>query len=109
MWYVFPQYDGLGFSSTSKYYAINSLAEATAYLDHPTLGPRLCECVDALLSVTGRSAHEISRSPDDMKLKSYMTIFTHISLDNSAFGRVMDKYFEGHRDPKSLELIRGDQ
>jgi uncharacterized protein (DUF1810 family) len=54
MWYKFPQYDGLGFSSTSKHYAIKSPAEAEAYLDHPTLGPRLRECVDALLSVTGR-------------------------------------------------------
>ena len=70
MWYIFPQYEGLGFSPTSIHYAIKSPNEAEAYLEHPILGPRLRECVDALLAVTGRSAHEIFGSPDDMKLKS---------------------------------------
>ncbi len=66
MWYVFPQYDGLGFSSTSRHYAIKSREEAEAYLGDPVLGPRLGECVDALLAVTGRTAHEIFGSPDDI-------------------------------------------
>src|SRR5436309_2583571 len=70
MWYIFPQFDGLGFSSTSKHYAIKSLAEAEAYLAHPVLGPRLVECAEAALGVEGKTATEIFRSPDDMKLKS---------------------------------------
>ena len=109
MWYIFPQYDGLGFSATSKHYAIKSLAEAAAYLEHPILGPRLRECVDALLAVTGRSAHEIFGSPDDVKLKSSMTLFAHVSPEGSAFEQVLDGYFEGQRDGKTLELIRNDQ
>jgi uncharacterized protein (DUF1810 family) len=107
MWYIFPQYDGLGFSCTSIHYAIKSPNEAMAYLDHPTLGPRLSECVDALLAVTGRSSHEIFGSPDDMKLKSSMTLFAHISPEGSAFEQVMDGYFGGRRDGKTLELILG--
>lgn len=109
MWYVFPQYDGLGFSSTSKHYAIKSPAGAAAYLDHPILGPRLRECVDALLSVTGRSAHGIFGSPDDMKLKSCMTLFAHVSPEGSMFEQVLNKYFGGQRDGKTLELVRGDR
>ena len=108
MWYVFPQYVGLGFSSTSRHYAIKSLEEGAAYLDHPVLGLRLRECVDALLAVTGRSAHEIFGSPDDMKLKSCMTLFAHISRENSALLNVLNKYFDGQQDQKTLELIRGD-
>jgi uncharacterized protein (DUF1810 family) len=107
MWYVFPQYDGLGFSPTSKHYAIKSPEEAEAYLGHPVLGPRLGECVEALLAVTGRSADEIFGSPDDMKLKSCMTLFAHISPEGSAFEQVLDKYFDGHRDLTTLELIQG--
>ncbi len=107
MWYVFPQYDGLGFSPTSKHYAIKSPEEAEAYLGHPVLGPRLGECVEALLAVTGRSAHQIFGSPDDMKLKSCMTLFAHISPEGSAFEQVLDKYFDGHRDLTTLELIQG--
>src|SRR4051794_20112481 len=70
MWYIFPQLDGLAFSSMSKRYSIKSLAEAEAYLRHPLLGPRLVECCNAVLGVEGRSAYEIFGSPDEMKLKS---------------------------------------
>jgi len=107
MWYVFPQYDGLGFSATSKHYSIKSLSEAAAYIDHPILGPRLRECVDALLAVTGRSAHEIFGSPDDMKLKSSMTLFAQVSSEGSTFEKVLDKYFGGQLDVKTIELVRG--
>ncbi len=107
MWYVFPQYDGLGFSPTSKHYAIKSPEEAEAYFGHPVLGPRLGECVEALLAVTGRSTHQIFGSPDDMKLKSCMTLFAHISPEGSAFEQVLDKFFDGHRDLTTLELIQG--
>jgi len=109
MWYVFPQYDGLGFSATSRHYAIKSPVEAEAYLGHPVLGPRLGECVDALLSVTGKTAHQIFGSPDDLKLKSCMTLFAHISAEGSAFDQVLARYFEGQRDAKTLELVRGDR
>jgi uncharacterized protein (DUF1810 family) len=108
MWYIIPQYDGLGFSSTSKHYAIKSPKEATDYLDHPILGLRLRECVVALLSVTGRSAREIFGSPDDMKLKSSMTLFAHVSPEGSVFEQVLDGYFGGQRDGKTLELVRSD-
>ena len=106
MWYVFPQYDGLGFSSTSRHYAIRSLEEARAYLNHPILGPGLRECVGALLAVTDRTAHEIFGSPDDMKLKSSMTLFAHVSPEESTFEQVLDRYFGGRRDGKTLELVR---
>jgi uncharacterized protein (DUF1810 family) len=97
----------LGISPTSIHYSIKSPAEAEAYLDHPVLGPRLRECVDALLSVTDRTAHEIFGSPDEMKLKSSMTLFAHVSPEGSAFEQVLDGYFGGQRDGKTLELIRG--
>ena len=106
MWYVFPQYAGLGFSSTSRHYAIKSLEEGATYLGHPVLGPRLRECVDALRVLTGRSAHEIFGSPDDVKLKSCMTLFAHLSPEGSVFESVLDQYFDGHRDQKTLELLR---
>ena len=79
MWFIFPQIEGLGFSSTAKHYAIKSLEEARQYLDHPVLGPRLLECAEAVLAVEGRSASEIFGSPDDLKLKSCMTLFESVA------------------------------
>lgn len=105
MWYIFPQYDGLGFSSTSKHFAIKSLAEATAYLNHPVLGPRLRECAQAALDVEGRSAHEIFGSPDGMKLKSCATLFAEVSPAGSVFEQLLEKYYRGERDDKTLDLI----
>ncbi len=109
MWYVFPQYDGLGFSSTARHYAIKSLAEGEAYLDHPVLGPRLKECSEALLSVDGRNVHQIFGSPDDMKLRSSMTLFALVSAEGSVFEKVLDKYFEGQRDRKTIDLVDDDR
>lgn len=105
MWYVFPQFDGLGFSSTSKRYSIKSVLEAKAYLSHPVLGPRLTQCVDAVLRVEGRSAHEIFGSPDDMKLKSCATLFARVSPEGSVFHQLLDKYFQGEQDPNTLALL----
>jgi uncharacterized protein (DUF1810 family) len=105
MWYIFPQFDGLGFSATSKTYAIKSMAETEAYLSHPILGARLMECAEAVLTIEGRSAYEIFGSPDDMKLKSCATLFAQVSPVNSVFERLIDKYFEGERDRKTLELL----
>jgi uncharacterized protein (DUF1810 family) len=105
MWYIFPQFDGLGLSVTSRRYSIKSVAEAEAYLSHPVLGPRLTECAEAAVRVEGRSAHEIFGSPDDMKLKSCATLFAHVSPAGSVFDRLLSKYFQGERDDKTLRLI----
>jgi uncharacterized protein (DUF1810 family) len=107
IWYIFPQFDGLGFSSMSKRYAIKSIAEAKAYLSHPVLGPRLIECADAVLGVEGRSALEILGSPDDMKLRSCATLFACASPAGSVFDRLLDKYYQGERDNKTLHLLGG--
>ncbi|HEX9116918.1 MAG TPA: DUF1810 domain-containing protein [Anaerolineae bacterium] len=106
MWFVFPQIDGLGHSPISKHYAIKNLAEARAYLDHPVLGPRLRECADAVLAVRGHSAAELFGYPDDLKLKSSMTLFAQVAERGSAFGRVLEKYFGGEQDANTLRLLR---
>jgi uncharacterized protein (DUF1810 family) len=108
MWYIFPQFDGLGFSSTAKHYAIRSLAEAKAYLEHPVLGPRLLECAEAVVSLEGRSATEIFGSPDDLKLGSCATLFASVSSPGSVFDRLLGKYYQGKRDAKTLRLLTGD-
>lgn len=105
MWYVFPQIAGLGVSETSQYFAIRNLAEAKAYLAHPILGPRLIECADALLALEGRTAREIFGSPDDLKLRSSATLFAHVSPARSAFQRVLEKYFDGASDERTLRLL----
>ena len=105
MWYVFPQIDGLGFSATSQRYSIKSIEEARAYLRHPLLGKRLVECCEAALAVEGRSAREIFGSPDDMKLRSCATLFASISPPGSVFDQVLDVFFQGEHDPKTLDLL----
>jgi len=108
MWYVFPQVEGLGFSSMSAKYAIGSIDEAEAYLEHPLLGSRLLECFEALLGITGRTAHEIFGDPDDMKLKSSATLFASVSPSGSVFHRLLDRYFDGEQDERTLELLGVD-
>ena len=105
MWFVFPQYEGLGFSATSIRYAIRSGAEARAYLAHPVLGPRLVKCAEAALAVSGRSTLDVFGSPDDMKLRSSATLFAQVSPAGSVFERLLDKYFDGERDEKTLRLM----
>jgi len=105
MWYIFPQFAGLGFSSMSSRYAIQSLAEAKAFLAHPVLGPRLLACAEAVVSIDGRSATDIFGSPDDMKLCSSATLFACVSSPGSVFDRVLDKYYQGTRDDKTLRLL----
>jgi uncharacterized protein (DUF1810 family) len=105
MWYVFPQVDGLGFSSLSKRYSIKSLAEASAYLAHPVLGPRLLECAEAVVSIEGRSATEIFGSPDDQKLRSCATLFACVSPPGSVFDRLLEKYYRGVRDARTIQLL----
>ncbi len=105
MWYIFPQIVGLGFSSMSVHYAIKNLDEARAYLAHPVLGSRLVECAEAAVGVKGRSAHEIFGSIDAMKLKSCATLFACASPAGSPFHRLLDKFFAGEPDVKTLSLL----
>ena len=105
MWFVFPQLAGLGRSPTARHYAIASPDEARAYLAHPVLGPRLVECAQAVLDVPDRSAHEIFGSPDDLKLRSSMTLFARVAPADSVFERVLDRYYAGEHDPKTLDLL----
>ena len=105
MWFIFPQIDGLGFSSTAKRYAIKSAKEARQYLAHAVLGPRLLECAEAVLAVEGRTAFDIFGSPDDLKLKSCMTLFESVAGRDFVFGRVLDKYYQGKRDTRTQEIL----
>jgi uncharacterized protein (DUF1810 family) len=105
MWYIFPQFEGLGSSSTSRLYSIKSVAEAEAYLAHPVLGPRLLECCDAALRVEGRSAVEIFGAIDERKLRSCATLFARVSQPDSVFDRLLEKFFDGKRDEKTLGLL----
>jgi uncharacterized protein (DUF1810 family) len=109
MWYVFPQLTGLGASAMSQRYAISGIAEARAYLQHPVLGPRLVECAEAVLGVQGRSAHDIFGSPDDVKLRSCATLFAAASPPGSVFEQLLDRYFDGERDPVTLRLLEATQ
>jgi uncharacterized protein (DUF1810 family) len=107
MWYIFPQIAGLGHSSTSKHYAIKSIEEAQAYLNHPILGARLVECAEAVLAVQGRSVSQIFGYPDDMKLKSSMTLFAAVAEDpHSVFVRILEKYFHGEQDGMTLHQLK---
>jgi uncharacterized protein (DUF1810 family) len=105
MWYIFPQIQGLGFSETSRYYGIKDLAEATAYLQHPVLGPRLVAICEALLALPGSNATSIMGSPDDMKLRSSMTLFAAVPEASTVFQQVLDKFFGGAPDIKTRQLL----
>lgn len=107
MWYIFPQVAGLGYSETSRYYAIRDVKEAQEYLDHPVLGTRLLEICEALLSLETADPHAVFGSPDDMKLKSSMTLFAALPGSNPAFQAVLDKFFSGKKDEKTLQLMQG--
>ena len=105
MWFIFPQFAGLGSSSTARHYAIRSVEEAQAYLEHELLGARLPECADAALCVEGRTAKDIFGSPDDGKPRSCATLFARISPSDSVFERLLEKYYEGECDSRTLELM----
>jgi uncharacterized protein (DUF1810 family) len=105
MWYIFPQIDGLASSSTASHYSIKSIEEARAYLQHPVLGPRLLNCADAVVRIEGRSATEIFGSPDDLKLRSCATLFARVSPPGSVFDRLLEKYYGGSHDGKTLQLV----
>lgn len=105
MWYVFPQFAGLGSSAMANRYAIHSRAEAEAFLAHPILGRRLEECTAALLGVEGRSAEQIMGFPDFLKLCSSMTLFAKVAPPGSVFERVLGKYFGGAKDGKTIGFL----
>ncbi len=103
MWFVFPQLAGLGHSPMARRYAIGSLAEARAYLDHPVLGPRLDECAKLVNRAEGRSINEILGSPDDLKFRSSMTLFAAARTGPSVFRAALDRHFSGEPDPLTVE------
>jgi uncharacterized protein (DUF1810 family) len=105
MWFVFPQLRGLGQSQMAWHFGVRSRDEAVAFLAHPVLGPRLRECVALAVAVPGRSAHEIFHSPDDLKLRSCLTLFREIDGPDGVFGRALDRFFDGEPDPKTLQLL----
>jgi uncharacterized protein (DUF1810 family) len=105
MWFIFPQITGLGSSSTAQFYAISSRAEAEAHLAHPVLGSRLVTCAEALLGVEGQTASQIMGYPDDLKLRSSATLFAAVSPAGSIFHKLLEKYFDGEPDPRTLEIL----
>lgn len=106
MWFIFPQLKGLGTSDAANYYGIRNLAEAKAYLQHPVLGKHLRQITTALLALEGKTAFEVFGSPDDMKLRSCMTLFS-LALDTEdIFQQVLDRYFGGEPDNKTISLLR---
>ena len=105
IWYIFPQIQGLGFSETSKFYAIKNIDEAAEYLKHPVLGERLIRICHALIKNPGNDANKIFGSPDDMKLKSSMTLFAELPGTDPVFQKVLDKFFNGTRDSKTIEIL----
>ena len=106
MWFVFPQIAGLGSSPTARAYALSGLDEARAYLAHPVLGPRLQECAELVVAVQGRTAAEIFGYPDDLKLRSSMTLFDRAAEGTPVFAEVLERYFDGEPDPRTVDLLR---
>ena len=106
MWYIFPQIAGLGMSSTAQYYAIADLTEAEAYLAHPILGPRLVEISTALLALDTNDAYAVFGWPDELKLRSCMTLFACAAVDQPVFQQVLDKYYGSRPDEQTLRLLR---
>jgi uncharacterized protein (DUF1810 family) len=105
MWFVFPQIAGLGQSSMSQTYAISSLAEASAYLEHPVLGARLIECTEILTQLTARTAQDVFGAIDAVKLRSSMTLFAAAASDDRLFRQVLADYFDGATDAVTESLL----
>jgi len=105
MWFIFPQLKALGRSATAQHFGLETHVEAAAYWHHPVLGPRLKECCELVLATSGRSAHEIFSSPDDMKFRSCLTLFNAVARPDPTFERALEKFFAGHGDPLTLALL----
>ena len=106
MWYIFPQLKGLGYSPTAQYYSIENLAEAEAFLAHPVLGVHLVEISRALLALETDNADLVFGYPDNLKLRSSMTLFAQVREADPVFGQVLDKFFEGKPDQRTLALLK---
>jgi uncharacterized protein (DUF1810 family) len=105
MWFIFPQLTGLGSSEMAQHYAIRDVAEASAYLRDPVLGERLVSISKQLLAHKDKTAYEILGSPDDMKLRSSMTLFSLVSGADAVFQEVLNAFYDGEKDPRTLELL----
>ena len=105
MWYIFPQIFGIGESETSKFYAILNIGEAKQYIEHPILGKRLIKISEVLLALEGKTAEQIFGYPDYMKLHSCMTLFAKIDGVDPVFNNVLNKYFGGIEDAKTVSLL----
>jgi uncharacterized protein (DUF1810 family) len=105
MWFIFPQLTALGRSATAKTYGIDSIEEAQAYLSHPTLGERLIKCTEVVVGHSGRAAHEIFGSPDDLKFKSCMTLFREADPQVQTFDLALKTFFDGVPDHLTLNLL----
>ncbi len=106
IWYIFPQLKGLGFSSMSEYYGIDGRAEAQAYIADSVLRARLVEISQALLALESNNPTQVMGYPDDLKLKSSMTLFSEVAPDIPVFAQVLQKFFSGEKDPRTLKLLR---
>ncbi len=106
MWFIFPQIDGLGPSTTAKYYSIKSINEAKEYIDHPVLGKRLLECSNIILKIEGKSVEDIFGYPDYLKLKSCMTLFNYAVPKHKVFADVLNKYFAGEQDEQTISILQ---
>ena len=107
MWFVFPQLKALGRSPVAQHYGLESMDEAQAYWRHAVLSKRLRQCTSLVLSVDGKTAHEIFGSPDDLKFRSCMTLFCQAAPQEPVFTRALERFFEGQPDLVTLELLRG--
>jgi uncharacterized protein (DUF1810 family) len=105
IWFIFPQLKALGRSPTAIRYGIASLAEASAYLDHDVLGPRLRECAQLVAGIEGSSADEIFGWPDNLKVRSSMTLFARATADNADFRAVLDRFYDGAEDALTVEQL----
>ena len=105
IWFVFPQLRGLGHSPTAQRFGISSLDEARAYLAHPVLGPRLRGCTRLVAAIDGRSVDQIFGWPDNLKVRSSMTLFARATDDNAEFRAVLDKFYNGDDDPATVERL----
>jgi uncharacterized protein (DUF1810 family) len=104
MWFIFPQIQGLGLSETARFYALADAREAKDYLAHPVLGARLLEICHALLKLAATDAHTIFGSPDDLKLKSSMTLFASLG-SSPVFQQVLDEFYGGAQDDKTRRIL----
>jgi uncharacterized protein (DUF1810 family) len=109
MWFIFPQIAGLGYSETAQYYAIHDLEEAKDFLNDDTLGKNLIEISEALLHVESDDATKVMGWPDDMKLKSSMTLFALAKPECEVFQKVLDKFFDGEQDQRTIEILRKEE